>query len=401
MAKDRMTLLEQLRKAGADRDIDFIREGVKALAEAVMEMEIKGKTGAGRYERSDSRIIYRNGYRERLWDTRAGTIPLSIPRVREGSYFPSLLEPRRRAEQALLSVVQEAYVLGVSTRKVETLVKALGMASLSKSEVSRICSELDDQVESWRHRLLIGRFPYLWLDATYIKVREAGRVTSRAIVVAYAVAETGRREVIGLEVGHSEDGPFWTEFLKSLVKRGLNGVQLVVSDSHLGLREAIDTVLAGASWQRCRVHFMRNALARVPRGTQEMVAAAIRTIFAQPDRPAAHEQLRRICESLQRYPSVVSLLEEADILAHMSFPAEHWRQLHSTNPLERLNKEIKRRSNVVGIFPNHQAVIRLVGAVLMEQQDEWEITRRYFSMESMRRVLEQPKEDTALIGAGV
>ena len=400
MAKDRMTLLEMLRKAGEEKDIDFLREGVKALAESIMELEIEEKAGAGRYERSQDRATYRNGYRERQWDTRVGSVPLEIPRLREGSYFPSLLEPRRRAEQALLSVIQEAYVLGVSTRKVEGLVRSLGMEGISKSEVSRICQGLDEEVERWRHLPLLNRYPYLWLDATYVKVRQAGRVTSQAVIVAYAVKESGEREVIGLDVGPSEDGPFWTEFLRSLVARGLSGVLLVISDAHVGLREAIDTVLATASWQRCRVHFLRNALVKVPRSAQTMTAAAIRTIFAQPDREAAGQQLRRVADSLRpRFANVSSLLENAedDLLAYMSFPREHWRQLYSTNPLERLNKEIKRRSNVVGIFPNREAVIRLVSAVLMEQQDEWEIGKRYFSIESMKKTLEGFKEEPLLM----
>jgi len=400
MAKERMALLDLLRKSGVEKDVDFLREGVKALAEAVMELEVGEKTGAARYERTADRATYRNGYRERPWDTRAGTVSLDIPRIRDGSYFPSLLEPRRRAEQALLSVVQEAYVLGVSTRKVETLVRSLGMEGISKSEVSRICVELDGEVERWRSRLLVAHYPYLWLDGTYVKVRSDGRVTSQAVIVAYGVRETGEREVIGLDVGPSEDGPFWTEFLRALVVRGLSGVLLVVSDAHVGLREAIDTVLAGASWQRCRVHFMRNALVRVPRGAQAMVAAAIRTIFAQPDRENAGTQLRRVADGLRpRFGAVARLLEDAEheLLAYMAFPREHWRQLYSTNPLERINKEVKRRTDVVGIFPNREAVIRLVGAVLMEQQDEWEVGRRYFSMESMRKTVEGLKEEPLLV----
>jgi transposase-like protein len=400
MAKDRMTLLELLRKAGVEKDLDFLREGVKVLAESIMELEVNEKTGAELYERNPQRASYRNGYRERPWDTRVGTISLKIPRVREGSYFPSLLEPRRRVEQALLTVIQEAYVLGVSTRKVEDLVRSLGMEGISKSEVSRICQGIDEEVEKWRHLPLEDRYPYLWLDATYVKVRQIGRVTSQAVIVAYAVRENGERKVIGLEVGPSEDAAFWMEFLRSLVVRGLRGVQLVISDAHVGLREAIGSVLAGAAWQRCRVHFLRNALVRVPKSVQPMTAAAIRTIFAQPDRENASLQLRRVADSLRlRFGNVSRLLEETEeeLLAYMAFPREHWRQLYSTNPLERLNKEIKRRSNVVGIFPNPEAVIRLVGAVLMEQQDEWEIGRRYFSMESMRKTLDGLKEEPLLV----
>jgi len=404
VAKDRMTLLKLLRKSGTEGDLDFLREGVKMLAEEIMELEVREKTGAGLNERSPSRSAYRNGYRERMWDTRAGSVALEIPRLRNGSYFPSLLEPRRRIEQALLSVVQEAYVLGVSTRKVEDLVQSLGIGGMSKSEVSRICGALDEEVESWRSRPLLCRYPYLWLDATYIKVRDLGRVVSQAVTVAYGVRETGEREVIGLTVGPSEDAAFWKEFLRSLVSRGLTGVMLVISDAHLGLREAISEILTGASWQRCRVHFMRNALSRVPRGAQAMVAAAIRTIFAQADRESAIMQLRRVADNLRaRFPSVSDQLEEAeaDLLAHTAFPREHWRQIYSTNPLERLNKEIKRRSNVVGIFPNSKAVLRLIGAVLMEQQDEWEISRRYFSLESMKKTTEGSREEPLLIALGV
>ena len=400
MAKDRMTLLELLRKAGVEKDLDFLREGVKTLAESIMELEVNEKTGAELYERKPERACYRNGYRERPWDTRVGTIALKIPRIRDGSYFPSLLEPRRRVEQALLSVIQEAYILGVSTRKVEDLVRSLGMEGISKSEVSRICQGIDEEVDRWRRLPLDDRYPYLWLDATYVKVRQAGRVTSQAVIVAYAVRENGERKVIGLEVGPSEDGAFWMEFLRSLVTRGLRGVQLVISDSHVGLREAIACVLTGTAWQRCRVHFLRNALVRVPKSAQPMTAAAIRTIFSQPDRENAGLQLRRVADSLRlRFNGLATLLEQAedDLLAYMAFPREHWRQLYSTNPLERLNKEIKRRSNVVGIFPNPEAVIRLVGAVLMEQQDEWEIGKRYFSMESMRKTLEGLKEEPILV----
>ena len=396
MATHRIELLEDLRKAGAEGDVDFLREGVKVLAEAVMEMEVGKKTGAGLYERSDERLNYRNGYRERWWDTRAGTVNLNIPRLRSGTYFPSLLEPRRRAEQALLSVVQEADVLGVSTRKVDKLVKALGMDGISKSEVSRISQEMDEEVNRWRNRLLEGTYPYLWLDATYIKARDNGRVTNHAVVVAYGVRETGEREIIGIDIGPSEDGAFWTAFLRSLVSRGLKGVLLVVSDAHVGLINAVATILTGAGWQRCRVHFMRNALARVPKGAQSMVAASIRTIFAQPDKDNARDQLRRVSDSLQsRFAKVSELLDgaEDDLLAFMDFPREHWRQLSTTNPLERVNREIKRRTNVVGIFPNREAVIRLVGAILMEQQDEWVTGRRYFSTESMQKIQQSTEEE--------
>ena len=404
MAKDRVVLLERFRKAGVDGDVDFLKEGLRMLAEAFMELEVKHKTGAARYERSGDRQRYRNGYRDRVWDTRAGTVPLRIPRLRVGSYFPSLLEPRRRAERALLAVVQEAYVLGVSTRKMATLVQALGLDGISKSEVSRICGELDDEVTTWRRRRLEGGYPYLWLDATYVKVRDGGAVVNQAVVIAYGVRGTGEREVLGIDVGLSEDGAFWIEFLRGLVSRGLSGVRLVVSDAHLGLRDAITVVLSGAAWQRCRVHFMRNVLVRVPRAAQPDVAAVIRTVFAQPEKESARRQLGFVADRLRpKYGKVSDLLEEAeeDLLAHMSFPREHWRKLHSTNPLERVNREIKRRTNVVGIFPNRDAVIRLVGALLMEQQDEWVAGRRYFSEESILKARGDREEERQLVGCGV
>jgi transposase-like protein len=374
-----------------EQDGDVLREGVRVLAQALMETEVTALVGAERHERSEDRTAYRNGTRVRSWDTRVGTVDLAIPKVRPGTYFPSLLQPRRRAEQALLTVVQEAYVHGVSTRKVDDLVKALGLDGISKSEVSRICGELDPLVDAFRTRRLTSEYPYLWLDATYHKVRIEGRVVSQATVVAIGVTLEGERQVLGVEVGASEDRGFWTAFLRSLVKRGLAGVRLVISDAHEGLKQAIGAVLAGAAWQRCRVHFMRNLLATVPHAMREPIAAIVRTIFAQPDHASALTQLHKVADGLRtRLPQAAALLEDAaeDLLAHKHFPEEHRRQLHSTNPLERLNKEIKRRSTVVGIFPNVKATIRLVGAILLEQDDEWAVaTRRYFSAESMKRLL--------------
>lgn len=370
MAISRMSLLDLIHKSGVKGDFDFLREGLRVLAQAIMEIEVAQKTGADLHERSANRITYRNGYRERLWDTRAGTIQLQIPKLRQGSYFPSLLEPRRKAEKALVSVLQEAYVLGVSTRKVDDLVKSLGMSGVSKSEVSRVCADLDEVVAAFRNRPLEGVYPYLWLDATYLKVRENGRVLNMAMVIAVGVRETGEREVLGHDLGPAEDGAFWLTFLRSLVARGLRGVQLVISDAHEGLQQAITAALASASWQRCRVHFLRNALSLVPKGAQPMVAGVIRTVFSQPDLATARDQLTKAVDTLQgRYPRVADLLEQAaeDVLAHMAFPSEHRRQIHSTNPLERLNKEIKRRTDVVGIFPNREAALRLVGAILAEQ----------------------------------
>jgi transposase-like protein len=357
-----------------------------------MEAEVSAQIGAERYERNEERVAQRNGHRIRPWDTRVGTIDLAIPKLRTGSYFPSWLEPRKRSEQALVAVVAEAYVQGVSTRKVEALVQTLGIAGLSKSEVSRLCTSLDAQVAAFRTRRLDAVYPYVWLDARYEHVREDNRVLSMAVIVAYGVREDGVREVLGIDIGLSEDVVLWREFLQDLVARGLRGVQLVISDAHVGLTQAIREVFVGASWQRCRVHFLRNVLAQVPKTAQAMVAATVRSIFEQADLATAKKQLRHVIETLQsRFPKVVALLEEAeeDILAFYAFPVEHRRQIASTNPLERLNKELKRRSAVVGIFPNRQAVIRLFGAVLAEQADEWTVGRHYFSETSMHKVLDR------------
>ena len=389
MADDRMSLLEMIRKAGTDGDADFLRQGVKALAEAVMEAEVTELTGVPHGVRDPAqRRTHRNGYRERRWDTRVGTLPLSIPRVRDGSYFPSLLEPRRRAERALLAVVQEAYVLGVSTRRVEDLVETLGISGLSKSEVSRICAALDAEVEAFRHRSLAGEtYPYLWLDATYVKVRDASRVVNMAALVAIGVSTAGERRILGLELAPGNDeGSAWPAFISGLIERGLCGVRLVISDAHAGLVAAVHAQLLGAGWQRCRVHFTRNAQDLVPRSARGMVATVIRSIFEQPDETGAREQLRRAVDSLaERFPKVAELLIEAepDILVHFTFPETHRPRIRSTNPLERLNKEIKRRTAVVGIFPTRASLIRLVGMVLAEQDDEWQDGRCYFRPESM------------------
>lgn len=387
---DKMALLELIRKIGLeDGDVDFLREGLRVLAEAVMDVEVSHLVGAERFERNVERQNYRNGYRPREWDTRVGTVELNIPKLRKGSYFPSLLEPRKRAERALLNVVQEAYVHGVSTRKVDELVEALGVDGISKSEVSRICKELDDVVQAFRNRPLEGEFPYVWLDATFPKVREGGRVQSMAFVIAIGVKATGEREVLGFDIGTSEDGPFWQGFLRSLVARGLKGVKLAISDAHEGLRSAIETTLVGATWQRCRVHVMRNVLSQVPKSSQAMVSSIVRTIFAQPTQEAAKEQLGLVVKQLKsRFPKAMAVLEGAaeDVLAYMAFPREHWRQICSTNPLERLNRELRRRFDVVGIFPNRDSVVRLGGSILQEQHDEWSIARRYFSLESMGKL---------------
>jgi putative transposase len=401
MAEDKMALLDALRK-GDEPDGDVLAQGVRWLLHELMEAEVGAQIGADRYERTSERTTQRNGYRTRPWDTRLGTLELAIPKLRSGSYFPSWLEPRRRAEQALVAVITEAYVQGVSTRKVEALVQSLGIASISKSEVSRLCASLDEQAEVFRTRRLDAEYPYVWLDARYEKVREDGRVVSMAVIVAYGVRADGVREVLGIDVGLSEDVELWRAFLQDLVARGLRRVKLVTSDAHPGLKRAIAEVLVGAAWMRCRVHFMRNVLARVPKRAQAMVAATVRTIFEQTDRASAAAQLRHVCETLaSRFPAVVQLLEEAEseILTFYDFPAEHRRQIYSTNPLERLNKELKRRSAVVGIFPNRQAVLRLFCALLAEQNDEWLVGRHYFSETSMRKVLHPLEEEVTEVTA--
>ena len=386
----RIGLQRLLRKAQLEHDADFLRESVRVLSQALMELEVEEHIGAGRHERSPERTGQRNGYRQRSWDTRVGTVELSVPRVRDGSYFPSLLEPRRKAERALSAVVQEAYVRGVSTRKVDELVQALGMNGISKSQVSRLCEELDEEVERFRGRPLEGSYPYVWLDATYLKARQDGQVVSTAVVIAIGLnADSGQREVLGLDVGPSEDGAFWLSFLSSLAARGLSGVRLVTSNAHQGLKGAVEAVLQGASWQRCRVHFMRNALSTVPKEAQQMVGATIRTVFAQPDPESAHRQWRRVADGFRgRFAKLAQLMDETeeDVLAYATFPKEHWQKIWSNNPLERLNKEVKRRTEVVGIFPNEAAVVRLVGAVLSEQHDEWQVGKRYFSAGSLQKL---------------
>jgi putative transposase len=402
MAEDRMAVLETVRKAISDGDVDFLRDGLRVLAEAVMEAEVSEVTGVPHGERDpERRLTRRNGYRERRWDTRVGSLDLSIPRVRDGSYFPSLLEPRRRAERALLAVVQEAYVAGVSTRRVEDLVETLGITSLSKSQVSRMCAALDTEVEAFRNRSLADEtYPYLWLDATYVKVREAGRVVSMAVLVATGVERSGERRILGLELASGNDeGSAWPAFIRSLVDRGLSGVRLVISDDHRGLVKAVHEQLLGAAWQRCRVHFTRNAQDLVPRSTRGMVATIVRSVFEQPDEAAAREQLRRAVDGLtERFPKVAELLvaAETDLLTHFTFPDTHRPRIRSTNPLERLNKEIKRRTQVVGIFPTRASVIRLVGMILAEQDDEWQDGRCYFRPESMALIdaVSEPEEET-------
>jgi putative transposase len=397
MAKDSMTLVELASKYG---DGDFLRELGQWILQRLMELEAENQIGAAPHERSESRVTHRNGYRDRTLETRIGSLDLRIPKLRSGSYFPSFLEPRKCSEKALVAVVQEAYLKGVSTRKVDDLVQAMGMSGISKSQVSRMCKEIDGRVQDFLSRSIGGEWPYLWLDATYVKSRENGHVVTRAVVIAVGVNTTGRREVLGLSCGPAETEAFWTEFLRSLTARGLSGVRLVISDAHEGLKNAIGKILS-STWQRCRVHFMRNALAHVLKAQHQMVAAVIRTAFVQEDRDQAGIQWRETADRLrERYPKLAELMDDAedDVLAFMSFPREHWRQISSTNPLERVNKEIKRRSHVIGIFPNDEAIIRLVGALLSEQTDEWQITRRYMSQESLTKGVEQSGRQARLPG---
>jgi putative transposase len=375
---------------------DTIRTSLEWILQQLIEAEATAFIGAAPHERTEARTTQRNGHRPRLLSTKAGDLELKIPKLRQGSFFPSLLERRRRIDRALFAVVMEAYVHGISTRKVDDLVQALGVGSgISKSEVSRICAQLDADLEAFRNRPLDHvEFPYVFADATYLKGRVDGRVVSRAVVIATGVTRAGDREVLGVAVGDSEDGAFWTAFFQGLRARGLGGVKLVISDHHLGLKAAIASVFIGAAWQRCRVHFMRNVLSRVPKASAEMVAAAVRTIFAQPDAHHVRSQLGEVVRMLaDRFPDIATMVDDAaeDLLAFTSFPQAHWRKLWSTNPLERLNGEIKRRTNVVGIFPNDASVARLVTAVVLEAHDEWAVAeRRYLSEESMAKLYTDP-----------
>lgn len=374
-------------------DADMLREMIGFAAERLMALEVGALTGAGYGEKTPERLVQRNGYRERDWHTRAGTVELRIPKLRKGSYFPGFLEPRRMAEKALTAVIQEAYVQGISTRSVDDLVKAMGMEGISKSQVSRLCGEIDEKVQGFLNRPLEGDWPYLWIDATYVKVRQNNRIVSVAAIIAVGVNSDGRREVLGLDIGASEAEPFWTEFLRKLTRRGLRGVKLVISDAHEGIKAAVSKVLC-ATWQRCRVHFMRNALAHAGKSGRRVVSAFIATAFAQDDAQAASTQWRGVADQLRpKLPKLALLMDgaEHDVLAYMGFPAAHRAKLHSTNPIERLNGEIKRRTDVVGIFPNEQAITRLIGAILMEQSEEWAVQRaRYMTLETMAPVSDDP-----------
>ena len=398
MTIDRMTLKALVEKGSDD---DLLREMMSYVANRMMDLEVESLTGAAHGERTPTRTNHRNGYRERAWETRAGTIDLEIPKLRKGSYFPAFLEPRRASEKALTAVIQEAYVHGVSTRSVDDLVKAMGMTGISKSQVSRLCEEIDGRVQEFLNRPIEGSWPYVWIDATYVKTREGGRIVSIATIVAVGVNTDGRREVLGTAIGPSEAEPFWTQFLRSLTARGLRGVKLVISDAHEGIKAAVKKVFH-AGWQRCRVHFMRNAMAHAGVKSRAMVAAAIRTAFVQETEEAARAEWRTVADRLRaKFRKLSELMDgaENEVLAYMAFPKSHWSQIHSTNPIERLNREIKRRTNVVSIFPNEAAIVRLIGAILLEQNDEWAVSRRYMSLETLAGLCDDPQVSNKAIPA--
>ncbi len=390
MTKPMMDLRELVEKSA---DADLLREMIGFAAERLMELEVGARTGAGYGEKSPDRQAQRNGYRDRDWQTRAGNVELRIPKLRTGCYFPTFLEPRRATEKALVAVIQEAYVHGVSTRAMDDLVQAMGGTGVSKSQVSRLCEELDERVDAFLTRPIEGDWPYLWIDATYLKVRQGGRIVSVAVTIAVGVNTDGRREVLGLGLGPSEAETFWTEFLRDLVRRGLSGVKLVISDAHEGIKAATARVVS-TTWQRCRVHFQRNALAHAGKSSRRVVSAFIATAFAQPDHATAKTQWRLVTDQMRgKLPKLAGLMDaaEEDVLAYMTFPQQHRAKLHSTNPIERLNGEIKRRTDTVGIFPNEAAIRRLVGAILMEQTEEWAVQRaRYMMLETLAPLCDDP-----------
>ena len=385
MTKTNMDLSELLQKHDQG---DFLRSVAEAVLQLLMESDVEGLIGAGRHERAENRTTWRNGYRERSLDTRLGTLNLKVPKLRQGSYFPGFLEARKTSEQALVAVIQEAWIGGVSTRRVDELAQAMGLSGISKSTVSKLCKDIDERVNEFLNRPLSGEWPYLWLDATYLKARQGGRIVSVAAIIAVAANTDGRREIIGLGIGPSEAETFWMDFLRALKARGLAGVKLVISDAHGGLKSAIARVFE-ATWQRCRVHWMRNALAHVSKGQHTVVAAAIRQAFDQSDRTHAGDMWRHVADQLRtRWPKLATLMDDSehDVLAYMAFPRQHRTKLHSTNPIERLNKEVKRRADVVGIFPNEASIMRLIGAVLFEQNDEWQTQNRYMQVEAFAKI---------------
>jgi putative transposase len=388
MTETTLPLAELLAKAG---DADFLRAVAEAVLQLLMEADVEGVIGAGRHERTPDRQTYRNGFRDRALDTRLGTLQLRIPKLRQGTYFPPFLDARKTSEKALVAVIQEAWISGVSTRRVDDLVQAMGLSGINKSTVSKLCKDIDERVNAFLDRPLSGDWPYLWLDATYLRQREGGRIVSVAAIIAVAVNAEGQREIVGLHIGPSEAETFWSTFLKGLVKRGLHGVKLVISDAHEGLKGAIRRVMGGqTTWQRCSVHWLRNALAYVPKGQQTMVAAALRQALLQPDPDAAHRVWRAAADQFRaRWPKLGVFMDDSEheVLAYMHFPVQHRAKLRSTNPLERLNKEVKRRADVVGIFPGEASIIRLIGAVLLEANDEWAIQNRYMQVEPMADLL--------------
>jgi transposase-like protein len=391
-----ITFINYLRKKDLVEDVDFLKKASEFMYQKLIDLEAEEVIGAGRYERTPKRQTYRNGTRERQLETRVGKITVKIPKLRRGSYFPSILEPRKRSEEALLAVIQEAYILGVSTRRMDELVQRMGLEGIDKSKVSRICKELDEMVDQFRERKLQTHYPYIWLDAIVLNVRENHRVVKLSLGIAVGVDEQGERHILGLDLGAGESEVFWLEFLRSLKQRGLEESMLVISDAHSGLKAAIAQAFSGGTWQRCSVHFMRNVLAQVSHKDKKQVADAIKLIFDQPDQASAKVFLKKLAELMEsRWPKVSRMLLEAkeDILAYKTFPSVHHRSIHSVNPLERLNREIRRRTRLVGVFPNRASVFRLVGTLLMEIDEDWRGGRRYMAQEGMNKLLNPILED--------